>query len=1110
MTCNGCGTENRPGRRFCSKCGAPLAVACPACGFTNEPGDGFCGGCGQRLGAPGEAVRAATPAPPAEAERRHITVMFCDLVGSTALSGRLDPEELRLHVRGYQAAGAEAVARFGGHIAQYLGDGLLVYFGYPTAHEDDAQRAARAGLSIVEATAALNARQPAGGVHLAVRVGIHTGLVVVGEVGGGSRREQLALGEAPNVAARIQALAEPDTVVISAATHRLVERSFTCRALGARELRGTDAPQAVYQVVAERGRSHGVADGVTVPAPTPLVGREREVALVLERWEAAADAMGQVVLITGEAGIGKTRLTQTACERLADIAHTRIESRCSPYRQHSPMHVVIELLQGALGFERDDTAEMLLRRVERMLAESGVAAAEGVPLLASLLGLPSPGQHAALSWTPQRQKQRTIAIVLDLLRTLATRRPLMLLVEDLHWVDASSLELLSLLVEQVATAPICVLLTARPDFRPPWPALSHTIQVTLTRLPRRQTEQMVLSVAGGKALPGEVLQQVLTGADGVPLFVEEITKMVLESGLLRDGEARYELQAPLGSLAIPATLHDSLMARLDRLPEARPVAQLAATIGREFSYELLGAISALDETALQRELARLVEAEILYQRGLPPSAHYVFKHALIQEAAYQSLLRSTRQQHHRRIAAVLAERFPEASELHPELAAHHYTEAGLAAEAIPLWHAAGESAVRRSASAEAIAHLERALALVPALPDGPERARLELGLLMPLGSVLFGSRGFAAPETGRVYARAAELCAELGDTPEVFPALWGQWGFFNVGGDLPRAIEIADHLLDMARRSGEPALLLEAHHAQWPTRVFRGELTRAVEALEEGLPLYDSERHRSLAFLYGGHDAGACGLAFQALARWLLGYPAQAVASGRRALDLARELNHPHSLAVAQVYVGMSLRLRGDLGEARTLAEACQGLSSEHGFPQWGALAAVIRGSALAGLGEIDAGLAEMRRGHAQWQATHALLMLPTLLTFIAEAELARGDAPAARRAAEEGLARVGVHGERVFEAELHRLRGESMLAQATAEADAAEACFRQAVEVARAQRAKSWELRAAQSLGRLWQRQGQRDDARQLVEGTATWFTEGLDTGDLRAAAALLTQLIR
>lgn len=633
MTCPSCGAANRPGRRFCSKCGAALSVVCGACGFTNEPGDEFCGGCGQRLApaTPEPARGAASADAPRDAERRQLTVMFCDLVGSTALAGRLDPEELREHVRAYQGASADVIARFEGHIAQYLGDGLLVYFGYPLAHEDDAQRAVRSALAIVDAVAALNARQPQGGVALAVRVGIHTGLVVVGEVGGGSRREQLALGETPNVAARLEALAEPGTVVVSAATHRLVERRFTCRDLGAHALRGVATAQSVYQVLGERITA---SRGDSLPAAwaTPLVGREREVALVLERWDAAAEGLGQVVLLSGEAGIGKTRIGQTVCARLQGARHTRLDGRCSPYRQHSPMHVVAELLQGALGYERDDTPEMVGRRLERTLAECGLPPEEALPLLGSLLALPPSGESAVLSWAPQRQRQRMIEIVLDVLRALAARRPLLVLIEDLHWIDASSLELLSVLIEQVATTPICVLLTGRPDFRPPWAARSHTTQVTLTRLPRRQTEQMIMSVAGNKPLPAEVLQQVVAGTDGVPLFVEEITKMVLESGLLRESDDRYELTAPLRPLAIPATLQDSLTARLDRLPEAKSVAQLAAAIGREFSYELLQAVSPLDPAALQRELARLVEAELLYQRGLPPSASYIFKHALIQEA----------------------------------------------------------------------------------------------------------------------------------------------------------------------------------------------------------------------------------------------------------------------------------------------------------------------------------------------------------------------------------------------------------------------------------------------------------------------------------------------
>jgi TOMM system kinase/cyclase fusion protein len=1082
-------------------------VTCASCGFANEPGDEFCGGCGQRLGVEARReVRAPTAEAPRDAERRQLTVMFCDLVGSTALAGRLDPEELREHVRAYQAASAEVIARFEGHVAQYLGDGLLVYFGYPSAHEDDPQRAVRAALAVVDAVNALGTRPSGHGVRLAVRVGIHTGLVVVGEVGDGTRREQLALGEAPNVAARIEALAEPGTVVISAATHRLVDRFFVCRDLGPRTLRGVAEPHSVHQVLGERAPA-GRADGTATVVATPLVGREREVALLLERWEAATEGLGQVVLLSGEAGIGKTRIVRAVGERLEGTRRTWIESRCSPYRQHSPLHVVIELLQDALGFERDDTPEMLGRRLERTLAECGLAPSESLPLLASLLGLPTSGESAVLAWAPQRQRQRTIEVVLDVLRALATRRPLLVLIEDLHWMDASSLELLSLLVDQVATAPTCLLLTARPDFRPPWTARSHTTQITLTRLPRRQTEQLILSVAGNKPLPAEVLQHVVTGADGVPLFVEELTKTVLESGLLSDRDDRYELTAPLHQLTIPATLQDSLTARLDRLSEAKPVAQLAATIGREFSYELLQAVSPLEPAALQRELGRLVEAELLYQRGLPPSAHYVFKHALIQEAAYQSLLRTTRQQSHRRIVDVLNERFPRIGELNPELVAHHYAEAGLAAEAIPFWRRAGEHAVRRSASSEAIAHFQRGLGLVPALPETPERDRQELALLTGLGPVLFGSRGFAAPETERCYARAQELCDRLGDTEEIFAALWGQWGFFGVQGNVRRSREIGEQLLALARPSGDAGLVLQARHALWPTHFFRGEFVEAREDLAEGLALYDADRHRSLAFTFGGHDAGVCGLSFDAVTRWALGYPDQALACVRRTLDAVRELAHPHSTANAQSWVSLCLRLRGDLAGARREAETGQAVSTEYGFPQWGAMATVVRGSTLAALGEAEAGLLEMRRGLASWQATGAGVMLPAFLALIAQVEVDRGAGEAALAIIEDALARVEVHGERAFEAELHRLAGEALLTRPAPDTARAEACFRRAIELSRTQRARSWELRAAASLARLWRRRGQADAARRLLADTTAWFTEGLDTGDLRVARELLAE---
>jgi len=1106
MTCPSCGGENRQGRRFCAKCGVALPLACGACGFTNEPGDEFCGGCGQRL-ISASAQRPGTETPAAvlpDAERRQLTVMFCDLVGSTALATRLDPEELREHVRAYQGASADVIARFEGHIAQYLGDGLLVYFGSPSAHEDDAQRAVGAGLAVIDAVAALNARQPPGGVALAVRVGIHTGLVVVGEVGGGSRREQLALGETPNLAARLEAMAEPGTVVISAATHRLVERRFSCLDLGAHTLRGVATPQPVYRVLGERATGNR-ADSLLTASTTPLVGREREVALILERWEAAAEGLGQVVLLSGEAGIGKTRIAQTIGVRLQGASHTRLDSRCSPYRQHSPMHVVAELVQAALGHERDDTPEMVGRRLERMLAQCGLAPEEALPLLCGLLGLPTPSTSRVASWAPQRQRERTIEIVLQVLSALATRRPVLVLVEDLHWIDASSLELLSVLVDQAATSPICVLLTARPDFRPPWAPRSHTTHVTLTRLPRRHTEQMILIVAGNKPLPAEVLQQVVLGADGVPLFVEEITKMVLESGLLRESDDRYELSGLLQPLAIPVTLQDSLTARLDRFAEAKPVAQLAAAIGREFSYELLEAVSPLDPASLHRELARLVEAELLYQRGLLPGASYIFKHALIQEAAYRSLVRATRQQYHRRIATVLAERFPQVGELNPELLAHHYTEANLAAEALPFWQRAGENAARRSALHEATAHFERGLALIAGLPDPRERDRAELSLLTGLGPVLYGTRGFAAAEVERCYARAQELCDRLGDAPEVFAALWGQWGNLIVQGKVNGALEIGEQLLDRARMSPDPALLLQARHALWPTRFYRGETAAAIEDIDEGLALYDPDRHRSLAYTFGGHDARVCGLSFKTAALWLRGHPRQALECGRQALDAARELGQPFSSASAHAWVSLAFRLLGDLDAARATAEAGLAVSTEYGFPMWAAFFLVVRGATVAASGDPERGLLEMHRGIAEWQATRSGFSIPLFLAFIAEAELARGDVTTALRMIDDALGRIAADGERLYEAELHRLRGETLLARGEADTTGAEASFLRAIDVARDQRAQSFELRAALSLARLWQRGGRAGDGRRLLADVVAMFTEGFETRDLCEANRLL-----
>ena len=1100
MRCDGCGRENRPGRRFCAGCGGPLAVACASCGFANEPDEEFCGGCGRALttAASGATARPGPLTP--SAERRQLTVLFCDLVGSTELSARLDPEELREVVRAYQATSGDAVSRFDGYVAQYLGDGLLVYFGYPRAHEDDAQRAVRASIAIVEAVRKLSENRSVG---LAVRVGIHTGPVVVGEMGDRGRREQLALGETPNVAARLQALAEPGSVVISGASHKLVQRAFACQDLGMQTIRGIAAPVRAHRVLGEVGAAQHVAAPPIVLGP--LVGRDRQLALLLERWESAARGFGQVVLISGEPGIGKSRLLASVRERSSGVPHIRLETGCSAYHQTSPLYAVSQLVAAAAAFRPDDPAETRIKCLEELVAELGLPATEALPLFVSLLGLPAQ-RYPLPDWTPQRVKQKTIESVLLAIRAIAARQPLLLVVEDLHWADASTLELLTLLVEQLATTPICALFTARTEFSPPWAARSHTSQLMLDRLPPGDAESIVLGVTGGKPLPAQVLREILARTDGVPLFLEELTKMVLESELLRMRENRYELTGPLPPLAIPTTLQDSLMSRLDRLATVKLVAQLGAVLGREFPFALLEAVARMEPSVLARDLSRLVEAELVYQRGVPPEASYTFKHALIQEAAYQSLLKSTRQEFHRRAAQPLEERFGEVATSQPELVARHYTEAGLAEQAIPYWRRAGDHAVRRSANAEAIAHFERALALLPTLPDTPERTRLELPLVAALGSVLF-IRGSAAPETEHVYRRARELCAALGDAPEVFEVLWGQWGAFQLQGEVRRSLEIGQQLLALAQHSGDPERRLQAHHALWASRCFHGEVGAALDDIAEGRALYQPDRSRPMVYV-GGHDAGVCGVKFECLIRWVLGFPELALERGRQALELARRLNHPQTSALAHLWVAFAHRLHGDLDEARALAQASRTLFLEDGVGQWGAFATVVLGSTRAARGELEEGLREMRRGLAEQQAARSQLVLPTFLALIAEAELARGAAEVGLRLIDDALARIEVTGERFSEAELHRVRGELQLAGGVPDPIGAEHSFERAIRIARRQQAKAWELRAASSLARLRRSQGLRENARQLLTQAILGFPEGSDTADLRAANELLAQL--
>ena len=803
MHCSACQHENREEAKFCEACGNKLELVCPVCGTQARMSAAFCDTCGASLKAKakGKSQRAKvkkknhspiptlqppapTPQPPT-GERRQLTVMFCDLVGSTALSAQLDPEELREVIRAYQSVCAEVIARLEGYIAQYLGDGLLVYFGYPTAHEDDAQRAVRAGLEIVEAIR----RQVTGDGEqptqqpLQVRIGVHTGPVVVGEIGRGNKREQLALGETPNIAARLQGIAAPNTIVLSGVTQRLVAELFNYHQdLGAQTLKGLTTPMAVYRVLGESTMQHRL-DALLPTGLTPLVGREEELALLHRRWAQTTDREGQVVLLSGEPGIGKSRLVRELRDRVAQDGAIRLEFRCSPYYQNSALYPIIEHLQRLLHWQKEDTPQTKIAKLQTTLARYRFPQADTPILFATLLSLPQPADTFPLNLSPQRQKQKTEEALIAWLVEEAEHAPVYCAWEDLHWADPSTLELLGMLIDQTPTSRLFVLLTSRPEFTPPWGQHGHFSHLTLSRLGRRQVPQMIEQATRGKTLPAEVVQQIVAKTDGVPLFVEELTKMVVESGLLTETNGHYELNGPLPPLAIPSTLQDSLMARLDRLATTKEIAQLGATLGREFSYDLLHAVSLVDETLLQQGLSQLVAAELLYQRGIPPQSTYLFKHALDSRHGISIVT----QEHPPTVSPTdcpgVGRPFPR-DKRNPARTAGASLHRSGSRRASDSLLAAGQVSepVERSAYMEAIAHLTKGLELLKTLPDTPERAQQELTLQLAWATALMATRGYAAPEVERAYARARELCQQVGETPNSLPCAVEDCGRFISSG----------------------------------------------------------------------------------------------------------------------------------------------------------------------------------------------------------------------------------------------------------------------------------------------------------------------------------------
>ena len=1034
---------------------------------------------------------------PPQAERRQLTVLFADLVGSTALSSRLDPEEMREVLRAYQNAVAGEMLRFEGYVAKLLGDGVLAYFGWPRAHEDDAERAVRAGLAVAEVVGGL--ATPAG-EPLAARVGIATGLVVVGDlIGEGAAREEAVVGETPNLAARLQEAAGPGAVVVADGARRLLGEVFKLRELAPLALKGFAHPVRGFHVVGERPAGSRF-EAQRSSRPAPMVGRDQELALVIERWRQAAAGEGQAVLLVGEAGIGKSRLVRAVLDALGGEEHAALRYQCSPHHTGTPLWPVAQQLAFAAGLAPADAEAAKLGKLEALLRQgAGEHPGEAVPLIAALLGIDTGLRHPAADLSPQQRRTRTLAALTNQLLGLSHHRgPVLMVLEDAHWIDPTTLELVGLALDQIADARVLMLLTSRPDNQPALGGHPHVTRLTLNRLGRGATEAIVSRLAGERALPPAVLGEIAARTDGVPLFIEELTKAMVEVGAA-------------GAVVVPASLHASLMARLDRVPGVKEVAQMAACIGREFAYPLLAAVSPLPEPELRAGLERLAAAELVFARRAPPDAVYAFKHALVRDAAHESLLRARRREVHARIVDVLEAQFPEIAEAEPELLARHCAEAGLAERAVEHWQRAGQRALARSATAEAVTHLTHGLKALAGLPAGPERRRRELALQLALGQALIAAKGFAAPETGRAYARARELCHELGDdVPELFPALYGRFIVHFQRGELAATHEAARELLRLAEERRDASARVTGHRILGSVLYMLGRLAESRAHLEEGLARYDPDRDRGSAFVYALDSGVVCSF-WLVHALFVQGYPEQARARLGEALAHAHALAHPYTLAYAQSVACIFHGRQPPDRAVRTEADALVALATEQGFPIPVAVGTVVGGWALTGeegASSVEEGIARMRRGVAAYEATGAELWVPDFLPLLAQAHARACRPGAGLELLAEALDRVEGNGGRWLEAELHRLRGELLLALPDPDPTAAEACLGRALAVAREQGAAMWELRAATSLARLWRDQGRGGEARELLAPVHGWFTEGFGTVDLREAEALLREL--
>jgi class 3 adenylate cyclase/predicted ATPase len=1132
MKCPKCQRENSEDASFCNGCGHKLELACPECGKMNPPDSRFCSGCGHNLTTPSEPVvkelsfdekidkiqrylpkdlteKILSQRDRIEGERKQVTVMFCDMEGFTQFTEKLGPEEAYGIMDQVYEILIHKVHDYEGTVNEMTGDGIMALFGAPIALEDAPQRAIRSALTIHREMARFSDRikQEREGIPpLKMRVGIHTGPVVVGTLGNNLRVEFKAVGDTVNLASRVEGLADPGATFVTDETFKLTEGLFRFEALGEKEVKGKAEPVKVYRAIAPSTRRTRF-DVSAERGLTPFMGRERELELLLDGFERCKGGRGQAFSIMAEAGVGKSRLLYEFRKAVTSEDVIFLEGKCLSYSRGVAYHLHIDTLKANFDISEGDGDSEIKEKVKRGLKIIGVDEASTLPYLLELFSVKESGIDK-IPMSPEAKKDRIMEAVKRITLKGSEIRPVILAYEDLHWMDKSSEDVLKHVLESVPGARVLMIFTYRPEFVHTWGGKSYHSQVNLNRLSNRESLSMVSYLLSTEEIDRELEELILEKTEGVPFFIEEFIKSLQDLKIIERKDKKYYLAKDIKDLTIPSAIQDVIMARVDSLPEgAKSVLQTGSVAGREFSHDLIERVVGLSETELLSHLSVLKDSELLYERGIYPQSTYIFKHALIQDATYQSLLKKTRQKYHRKIAQVLEKYFADTMETQPELLAHHYTEAGLAEQAIPYWQRAGEIAIRRSAEMEAINHLTKGLNLIESMPETPERNQQELKLQVTLGVPLAATRGFGAPEVGRVWDRARELCQKVGESPQLFPSLFGTWLYYNAR-ESQAAQKIGEQLHTIAQQAQDPELTLQAHHALWTTSFFLGNFVEAREHAEQGMIIYDSQQHHSHAFIYGGHDPGVCCRYFGGPAMWFLGYPEQALDRVNEAVNLAQDLSHPQSLVIALATAARLHQHRREPQASQERAEAAIALSTEHGFAHFLGQANIVIGWALAVQGKADEGVAQMRQGMSASLAAVIRPMSPFILALIAEAYGRIGNADEGLASVAEAVASAETTGAIWWMAELYRLKGELLLKLSPENLVDAETCYNHALEVARGQEAKSLELRAAMSLSRLWQQQGKKREAHQLLTDIYGWFTEGFDTADLKEAKVLLEEL--